>query len=111
MDSTSIPAFADIFKNNCSKNSLLTIELSEAEVDEIFQMVDRYSGLEATLNLDEQRVTLHLPEEISFHFEIDAAIKERLIHGLDDIGLTLRHEKSITQFETHHNPQLYTPAS
>ncbi len=102
-----IPAFADIFKNNCSKNVVLTIELSAPEVEEIFLMTDRYAGLEATINLDEQRVTLHLPEEISFHFEIDPAIKARLIHGLDDIGLTLKHEKEIHSFESRHNSQLY----
>ena len=104
---THVPAFADIFRNNCAKNSLLTIELSEAEVDEIFTMVDRYEGLEATVNLDEQRVTLQLPEEISFHFEIDSSVKEHLLHGLDDIGLTLKHSEAIRSFEAKHNPQLY----
>jgi len=98
-----IPAFADIFRNNCSKNGVVTIELSEAEVDEFFQMVDRYEGLEATVNLDEERVTLNLPEEISFHFEEDPAIKQRLIHGLDDIGLTLEYEEDVRVFEKQHN--------
>jgi 3-isopropylmalate/(R)-2-methylmalate dehydratase small subunit len=51
-------------------------------------------------------VTLLLPEEISFHFEIDPAIKHRLIHGLDDIGLTLKHEDSISAFEAKHDFQL-----
>ncbi len=102
-----IPGFADIFKNNCSKNSLLTIELSEAEVEEIFQMVERFSGLQATINLDEQRATLHLDEEISFHFDIEPAIKERLVHGLDDIGIILKHESAISEFEKSHNPQIY----
>ncbi len=102
-----VPAFADIFRNNSFKNALLTVELSEAEVEEIFQMVERYPGLEATVDLDRQRVTLHLPEEIAFHFEIDAAVKERLIHGLDDIGLTLKHEAAIAAFEKTHNPQRY----
>jgi 3-isopropylmalate/(R)-2-methylmalate dehydratase small subunit len=83
------------------------VELSEDEVNEIFLMVDRYAGLEATLDLEEQRVVLHLPEEISFHFEIDAAVKERLVHGLDDIGITLKQEKAITAFESKHNSQLY----
>ena len=96
---TRVPAFADIFRNNCAKNALLTVELSEAEVEEIFQMVGRYSGLEATVDLDRQRVTLHTAEEISFHFEIDPAVKERLIHGLDDISLTLKHEAEIRSFE------------
>ena len=102
---TRVPAFADIFKNNCAKNALLTVELADAEVDEIFQMVDRYPGLEATVDLDRQRVTLHLAEEISFHFDIDPSVKERLTHGLDDIGLTLKHEAAIRVFESRHDPQ------
>lgn len=101
-----VPGFADIFRNNSFKNSLLTIELSPAEVEEIFQMTGRYAGLEATVNLDEQRITLHLPEEISFHFELDKAVKERLIHGLDDIGITLKHESSIGAFEKTHDSQI-----
>lgn len=104
-----IPAFADIFRNNSEKNSLLTIELEEAEVDQVFKWVERTAGLQATVNLDEQRLTLHLPEEISFHFEIDRAVKERLVHGLDDIGLTLKEQAVITAFEKTHNPQIFTP--
>ncbi len=96
------PSFADIFRNNSGKNGLLAIELKEAEVEEIFQMVARYAGLEATVNLEEQRVTLHLPEEISFHFEMDRSVKEHLIRGLDAIGLTLQHEKEISAFEFRH---------
>ena len=103
---TRVPAFADIFRSNSAKNALLTVELSEAEVEEIFQMVARYPGLDATVDLDRQRVTLHLPEEISFHFEIDPSVKERLIHGLDDIGLTLKHEAAIRAFEARHDAQL-----
>ena len=100
------PSFADIFRNNSGKNGLLTVELKEAEVEEIFQMVGRYAGLEATVDLDEQRVTLHLPEEISFHFEVDATVKEHLIHGLDGIGLTLKQAEAISAFESRHDPQL-----
>jgi 3-isopropylmalate/(R)-2-methylmalate dehydratase small subunit len=101
-----VPAFADIFHNNSVKNGLLNVELKEAEVDEIFEMVRRFPGLEATVCLEEQRVTLHLPEEISFHFEIDKAVKDHLIRGLDDIGLTLQHEAEIASFEKHHDVQL-----
>jgi len=108
-----IPAFADIFHNNSMKNGLLNVELKESEVDEIFQMVGRYEGLEATINLEEKRITLHVPdvEEISFHFEIDKAVKEHLIRGLDEIGLSLQHEKDITRFEKAHDPQKYWPSS
>jgi 3-isopropylmalate/(R)-2-methylmalate dehydratase small subunit len=104
-ESQRVPAFADIFHTNSFKNALLTVELAEPEVEEIMRMVERYAGLEATVALDRQRVTLHLPEEISFHFEIDAAIKERLAHGLDDIALTLQHEDAIHAFEARHDPQ------
>jgi 3-isopropylmalate/(R)-2-methylmalate dehydratase small subunit len=100
--SNPVPAFADIFRNNCSKNGILTIELSEAEVEEIFQMTNRYEGLQATADVDEARITLHLPEEISFHFEIDPAVKNRLIHGLDDIAMTLKEEMTISEFEANH---------
>ena len=102
------PSFADIFRNNASKNGLLTVELQEAEVEELFQMTGRYESLEATVDLDRQRVTLHLPEEISFHFQIDPAVKEHLIHGLDEIGLTLKREGEIAAFEARHDPQRFT---
>ena len=101
-----VPGFADIFKNNCSKNALLTIELSEADVENIFQMVDKNPGLEATADVAEQRLTLHLPEEISFHFDLDPGTKARLIQGLDDIGLTLKKENEIRAFEKTHETQI-----
>ena len=101
-----VPAFADIFRSNCGKNGLLAVELSEAEVEEIFQLVDRFKGLAATISLEHQRVTLHLAEEVAFHFDIDPALKHRLIHGLDEIGVTLQHEQAILTFEAQHDPQL-----
>ncbi len=101
------PTFADIFRNNSTKNGLLTIELKEPEVEEIFQMTARNKELQATINLEEQRVTLHTAEEISFHFEIEPGVKDHLTRGLDSIGLTLKQEAAIAAFETRHNPQLY----
>ncbi len=106
-----VPGFADIFHNNSVKNGLLTIELSESEVDEIFRMVDRFKRIEATVDLDEQRVVLHLDEEISFHFEIDPVIKDHLQRGLDDIALTLEHEPDITEFEKRHDTQIHAESS
>jgi 3-isopropylmalate/(R)-2-methylmalate dehydratase small subunit len=102
-----VPAFADIFHNNSVKNGLLNIQLKESEINEIFQMVERFEGLEATVDLEEQRMVLHLPEEISFHFKIDKAVKEHLIRGLDEIGLSLQHVDEISQFEKQHTAQLY----
>jgi 3-isopropylmalate/(R)-2-methylmalate dehydratase small subunit len=102
-----VPAFADIFRNNSTKNGLLTVELSEPEVDEMVNMTERFPGLEATVDLEHQRVTLHLPEELSFHFEIEPSVKEHLIKGLDDIGQTLEQKKEISEFEARHNPQWF----
>jgi len=102
----SVPAFADIFRNNCVKNGVLTIELSEAEVDNIFNLVARNKGLQATVDLDEQRLILHSGEEVAFHFEIDSTVKKHLRHGLDDIALTLEHAASIAEFEKKHDVQM-----
>lgn len=104
------PAFADIFRNNSAKNGLLTLELSEEEIEKIFQMVDRFPHLAATIDLEEQRVVLHLDEEMSFHFEIDPAVKERLLHGLDDIGITLQHEEAISRYESSNTSQMSSKA-
>ena len=100
------PTFADIFKNNGVKNGLLTVELKSEEVEEIFHMVGRYPGLDATVDLPHQRVVLHVAEELAFHFEIEPAVKEHLIHGVDEIGLTLQHEAAIRAFETRYDPQM-----
>ena len=102
-----IPGFADIFRNNAVKNGLLTIELTEEEVDKIFELVDRFPGLEATVDLEAQRVVLHLAEaEQAFHFDIDGGVKEHLSRGLDDISLTLEHADAIDAFEASHDHQL-----
>jgi len=100
------PAFADIFRNNSIKNGLLTVELSEPEAGEIFELVGRFPGLEGTVDLEHQRFTVHLPEEVSFHFEIDPSIKTHLIQGLDEIGLTVQQNALIRDFEARHDPQL-----
>ncbi|HMP88837.1 MAG TPA: 3-isopropylmalate dehydratase small subunit [Kiritimatiellia bacterium] len=101
-----VPAFADIFRNNCVKNGMLTIELSEAEVDKIFELVGRFTNVEATIDLDEQRIILHLDEEVAFHFDVDPVVKEHLLHGLDDIALSLKHLAEIEAFEKHHDTQI-----
>lgn len=101
-----VPAFADIFRNNSVKNGLLTIELSEAEVDELFDLVSRFTNVEATIDLDEQRIVLHLDEEVAFHFEVDPVVKQHLLHGLDDIALSLQHLADIEAFERDYDAQM-----
>ncbi len=105
-DGKRVPGFADIFANNAVKNGLLTIQLSEAEVDTLFDYIARFPALEATVNLPEQSLVLHLDAEVTFHFDTDPAIKQHLLRGLDDIGLTLEHADAITAFEARHDVQL-----
>ena len=102
-----IPAFADIFRNNCAKNGLLTIQLSSEEVDKIFLMAAGGSSLDASVDLEAQTVTFH-PEEgdVAFKFDVAPAVKEKLLLGMDDIDETLLFEGDITEFEKTHNNQI-----
>jgi len=96
-----VPAFADIFRNNCSKNGLLTIELSSAQVEEIFQRLEKEPGVMATVDLVAQKVTFHAADgDQAYAFEVDPTVKKKLLKGLDDIALTLQYETDITAFET-----------
>ncbi|MBF0492452.1 MAG: 3-isopropylmalate dehydratase small subunit [Deltaproteobacteria bacterium] len=99
-----IPAFADIFYNNSSKNGLLCIPLSEKEVAEIVKAVEGEEGLEASVDLENQKIKLHSKAaEKIFSFQIDPAVKTHLLRGLDDIGLSLQHEADLTRFEQSHS--------
>jgi 3-isopropylmalate/(R)-2-methylmalate dehydratase small subunit len=101
-----IPGFADIFRNNCVKNGLLTIELSEAQVEEIFQAVAATEGLQGTIDLPAQTLTVG---DKTYNFEFDAAAKDTLIQGLDDIALSLEQADAITAFEARHDTQITLP--
>ena len=102
------PGFADIFRNNCVKNGVLTVELSEVEVENIFGIIKAQPGVQATVDLPKQILTLHGQPEQVFKFEIDAGVKDYLLRGLDDIALTLEKEAAITVFEQRHDVQLVT---
>jgi len=110
-DGTRIPAFADIFRNNSVKNGLLTIELAPDEVRRIIDAVEAHPGLEATVDLENQKITLHTGEtpEPEIPFQVDPAVRRQLLDGLDEIGLTLQHEAAIADFEARHDPQRYGP--
>ena len=92
------PSFADIFFNNCFKNGLLPIILSEEIVDKLFKEMYATEGYQLTIDLSAQTVTT--PSGESFGFEIDAFRKHCLLNGLDDIGLTLEHADKIRAYET-----------
>jgi 3-isopropylmalate/(R)-2-methylmalate dehydratase small subunit len=99
-----LPGFADIFRNNTTKNGMLAIELSEPDVDEVFNMVAEQAGLTATVDLLAQSVVFHHPSPRRFDFNIDAGAKKQLLHGLDDIDLTLQYEADISRFEAQYDP-------
>jgi len=91
------PSFADIFFNNCFKNGLLPIVLPEATVARLFDAVHAFVGYRLTIDLPRQCVVLPQGEEIAF--EVNPFRKHCLLEGLDDIGLTLRHDHTIRAFE------------
>ncbi len=94
-----LPAFADIFRSNTAKNGLLAIELAESEVETIFKSVANQPGLEASVDLAAQEVTLLTPDPVRFRFEIDPSAKDQLLKGRDAIDLTLAHADVIDRFE------------
>ena len=91
------PSFADIFYNNCFKNGMLPVILTESEVDELFKECEANVGFTLTVDLENQKVIS--PSGKEYHFEVDAFRKHCLLNGLDDIGLTLQDSDSIRAFE------------
>ena len=91
------PTFADIFKNNCSKVGLLTIELPQEDVDWLMARAEETPHAEIEVDLAAQTVRAGAGWER--RFEIDPFVKHRLLNGLDDVGLTLQHDDDIAKFE------------
>ena len=97
------PSFADIFYNNCFKNGLLPLRMSEEDVQAIMEKAKTKPGVNLTVDLEGQRVWDE-DEEVSIPFEIDQARRHNLLNGLDDIGLTMQFEDKITSFEAARTP-------
>lgn len=91
------PSFADIFFNNCFKNGILPIVLPGTAVDHLFQETLTTPGYTLTVDLEAQRVTT--PGGAVLDFAVDPFRRHCLLHGLDDIGLTLQHQAEIEQYE------------
>lgn len=89
-------SFADIFYGNSLNNQLLPLTLSEADIDELFKLVDSQEGIQFTVDLENQTV---IAAGKSYSFEIDAFRKHCMINGLDSIGLTLQHDAEISAYE------------
>ncbi len=102
------PSFADIFYNNCFKNAILPIKLSEDQVDQLFKEVDASEGYQLTIDLEREVVVKANGEELPF--SIDAFRRHCLLNGLDEIGLTLQDAEQIRDFEQRYkagNPWLF----
>jgi len=102
------PSYADIFYNNCFKNGILPLVLSETEVDRLFDDTKAFPGFRLTIDLEGQTVAT-VDGALVYGFDVEPFRKHCMLNGLDDIGLTLKHAGTIRAFETKHlaeNPWL-----
>lgn len=90
-------SFGDIFYNNCFKNGILPIKVSPEELEKLFDDAER--GANATLTVDLERQEIRGPDGGTIRFEVDPHRKHCLLHGLDDIGLTLEKRPKIKDYE------------
>jgi 3-isopropylmalate/(R)-2-methylmalate dehydratase small subunit len=95
------PKFGDIFRGNSGKQGLLTGTISEQDVETIWSIIDANPGVQISVDLTSRTATIG---ETTVPFEIDDYTRWRLLEGLDDIGLTLRDEARITEFEARREP-------
>ena len=88
--------YADIFRGNSGKAGLVTAEVSQDVIEKIWALVEKEPSTQITVDLDKRQVKAG---DLVADFQIDDYVRWRLMEGLDDIGLTLRHESKITEFE------------
>ncbi len=91
------PSFADIFRNNCGNVGIVAVVLAEAEVRQLFALVEANPSLEVTVDLQAQTV---IADGFTAGFDIDQATKHKLVNGLDAISLTLTDADAIASFES-----------
>jgi 3-isopropylmalate/(R)-2-methylmalate dehydratase small subunit len=103
------PSYADIFYNNCFKNGILPVTLSDAQIDEVFRRVAAKEGYSLTVDLQTQTITDDAG--LRLEFSVDPFRRECLLNGWDDIGLTLRIADRISDYEKSHQPAapMYAP--
>ncbi len=87
------PSFADIFRSNCAKIGVLTVQLSEAEVRELLDAAP------AEITVDLEACTIVMPDGRTIEFPVDDKTRENLLNGLDDIALTLLREDKLAEYE------------
>ena len=94
------PSFADIFANNCFKNGMLPITLTADQIAQIMRRAQEQEGYQLTIDLERQ--TVEDAQGLSILFVVGEFQRYCLLEGLDDIGLTLRHEDAIREYEAQH---------
>src|ERR1700759_3168433 len=99
------PSFADIFFSNAGKNGIILVRLSDEDVETLIQRSTANPKHLITINLEAQTVTDD--QGFNAHFDIDPFRKYCLLNGLDDIGLTLRHEGDLNKFESKHDQEFW----
>jgi 3-isopropylmalate/(R)-2-methylmalate dehydratase small subunit len=99
-DAIVAPSFGDIFRTNAGKIGLLAITLPEGEVERLMESVDLDAGSEMTVDLE--RCVIVAPDGREVRFAFDESTRHRLLNGLDEIALTLRHEDTIAAYESAH---------
>jgi len=97
-------SFADIFYSNCFKNSILPLVVDSAKLEALMNEISANEGVKFSVDLENQKVTT--PAGNDFDFEIEAFRKQNMLSGLDDIGLTFKHEDKITEFEERQKNEL-----
>ena len=101
------PSFADIFYNNCFKNGILPVRLSESDIETLFEQTRQNVGY--TLNIDLEKEKINSANGLTFEISIDPFRRESLLKGLDDIALSLAQEGKIRQFEQRRKEQREPP--
>jgi len=97
-DAVIAPSFSDIFRNNCGKNGLIVVELSEETVAKLWQIIE--SDPKTEITVDVERLTVEVPSSgLSEKFAMNPDTQNRILNGLDDIAISLKHEAAISQFE------------
>lgn len=97
-------SFGDVYRGNCMQSGVLTIVLSPAVVNSLMAQLKATPGVTMTVDLPKQIVTA--PDGTTHAFDIDATRKERLLNGLDDVGVTLQHLPQIEAFEAHYRAEM-----
>ncbi len=98
-------SFGDIFKNNSAKQGLVTVQLSEEDLNELIVLVQE--NPDVLLTVDVAATSIECAQfDWRRNFSLDEMTRDRLLNGWDDIGLTLRHEQDITAFERHHDREV-----